>query len=109
MLIKHHSLAAQGALSWILNMQSRLGTSYTDTDLKDYIWKHLNAGQVIPGFGHAVLRQPDPRFKALMDFASSRPEIKKDALFQLVERNSKIAPVVLQEHGKVRRGISIHS
>lgn len=82
-------------------MQSHIGTSFTDNDVKDYLWSTLKSGQVVPGYGHAVLRKPDPRFKALMDFASSRPEIAKDPVFQLVKRNSEIAPEVLKEHGKV--------
>ena len=83
-------------------MQSRIGKSFTDADVKNYLWKTLKSGQVIPGFGHAVLRKPDPRFRALMDFASSRPEIAEDPVFQLVKKNSEIAPGVLTEHGKVR-------
>ena len=96
-----HGLAAQEVLRWILKMQSRVGTSSSDTDIKDYLWSTLKSGQVVPGYGHAVLRKPDPRFKALIDFASSRPEIAKDPVFQLVKKNSEIAPGVLMEHGKV--------
>lgn len=95
------SLAAQEVLRWILKMQSHIGPSFTDAQIKDYLWSTLKSGQVVPGYGHAVLRKADPRFKALMDFASSRPEIAKDPLFQLVKKNSEIAPAVLKEHGKV--------
>lgn len=97
-----HGLAAQEVLRWILKMQSHIGTSFTDADVKDYLWSTLKSGQVIPGYGHAVLRKPDPRFEALMKFASSRPEIAKDPVFQLVKRNSEIAPGVLKEHGKTK-------
>ena len=82
-------------------MQSQIGASATEGSVKDYLWSTLKSGQVVPGYGHAVLRKPDPRFKALIDFASSRPEIAKDPLFQLVKKNSEIAPGVLKEHGKV--------
>ncbi|KAL8646674.1 MAG: hypothetical protein Q9210_006002, partial [Variospora velana] len=95
-----HGLAAQEVLRWILKMQSHIGTSFSDQDVKDYLWSTLKSGQVVPGYGHAVLRKPDPRFQALMDFASSRPEIAKDPVFQLVKKNSEIAPGVLMEHGK---------
>ncbi|KAL9136814.1 MAG: hypothetical protein Q9175_001978 [Cornicularia normoerica] len=97
-----HGLAAQEVLRWILKMQTHLGTSFTDADVKDYLWSTLKSGQVVPGYGHAVLRNPDPRFDALMKFASSRPEIAKDPVFQLVKRNSEIAPDVLKEHGKTK-------
>ena len=83
-------------------MQSHIGPSFTDSSIKDYLWSTLSSGQVIPGFGHAVLRNPDPRFTALMNFASSRPEIAADPLFQLVRRNAEIAPEVLKEHGKTK-------
>ena len=82
-------------------MQSQIGPSFSDSDVKDYLWSTLKSGQVVPGYGHAVLRKPDPRFEALIDFASARPEIAEDPVFRLVKKNSEIAPGVLMEHGKV--------
>ena len=83
-------------------MQEHVGTNFSDKDVSDYLWSTLKSGRVVPGYGHAVLRKPDPRFEALMDYASSRPEIAKDPVFQLVKRNSEIAPEVLKEHGKTK-------
>ncbi|KAK5691309.1 citrate synthase [Elasticomyces elasticus] len=97
-----HGLAAQEVLRWILQMQSHVGEKFSDQDVKDYLWTTLKSGRVIPGYGHAVLRKPDPRFEALMDFASARPEIAADPVFQLVKKNSEIAPGVLTEHGKTK-------
>lgn len=97
-----HGLAAQEVLRWILQMQVHIGTEFSDQDVRDYIWSTLRSGRVIPGYGHGVLRKPDPRFKALIDFASARPEIASNPLFQLVKRNSEIAPEVLKEHGKTK-------
>lgn len=97
-----HGLAAQEVLRWILQMKEHVGTQFTDQDVKDYLWSTLKSGRVIPGYGHAVLRKPDPRFEALMDFAAARPEIAADPVFQLVKRNSEIAPAVLLEHGKTK-------
>lgn len=97
-----HGLAAQEVLRWILQMQDHIGTSASDKDVTDYLWSTLKSGRVVPGYGHAVLRKPDPRFEALMDFASARPEIAKDPVFQLVKKNSEIAPNVLKEHGKTK-------
>ena len=97
-----HGLAAQEVLRWVLQMQSHIGTDFSDQDVRDYIWSTLRSGRVIPGYGHGVLRKPDPRFKALIDFASARPEIAANPLFQLVKRNSEIAPDVLKEHGKTK-------
>ena len=97
-----HGLAAQEVLRWVQKMQSSMGTSYSDKDISNYLWSTLKSGQVVPGYGHGVLRQPDPRFKTLIAFGNSRPEIAQDPLFQLVVKNSEVAPVVLKEHGKVK-------
>jgi len=97
-----HGLAAQEVLRWVLKMQETIGIDFSDQDVRDYIWSTLRSGRVIPGYGHGVLRKPDPRFKALIDFASARPEIASNPLFQLVKRNSEIAPEVLKEHGKTK-------
>ncbi|KAH8748061.1 mitochondrial putative 2-methylcitrate synthase [Hyaloscypha finlandica] len=97
-----HGLAAQEVLRWILQMQEHVGTRFSDQDVSDYLWSTLKSGRVVPGYGHAVLRKPDPRFEALMDYASSRPEIARDPVFQLVKKNSEIAPTVLKEHGKTK-------
>lgn len=96
-----HGLAAQEVLRWILQMQDHIGTKFSDQDIRDYLWTTLKSGRVVPGYGHAVLRKPDPRFEALIDFANARPDIAANPTFQLVYRNSLVAPGVLTEHGKV--------
>jgi citrate synthase len=96
-----HGLAAQEVLRWILQMKEAIPSTYTDKEVSDYLWTTLKSGRVVPGYGHAVLRKPDPRFEALMDFAAARPEIAADPVFQLVKKNSEVAPGVLMEHGKV--------
>lgn len=83
-------------------MQEHIGASPTPTNVKDYLWSTLNSGRVVPGYGHAVLRKPDPRFEALMTYAKSRPSIASSPLFQLVKLNSEVAPDVLKEHGKTK-------
>jgi len=96
-----HGLAAQEVVRWIIQMQESIGAEANDQSIKDYLWSTLKAGRVIPGYGHGVLRQPDPRFKALLDFAAARPEIAESPLVKLVIKNSQIAPGVLKEHGRV--------
>ncbi|KAI0996897.1 2-methylcitrate synthase [Podosphaera aphanis] len=97
-----HGLAAQEVLRWVLQMKNHVGQTYTDEDVSNYLWATLKSGRVIPGYGHAVLRKPDPRFEALMDYASSRPSIATDPIFELVHKTSKIAPEVLRKHGRTR-------
>ncbi|KAF4256721.1 hypothetical protein CNMCM8714_003396 [Aspergillus fumigatus] len=97
-----HGLAAQEVLRWILAMQDKIGTKFTDDDVRNYLWDTLKSGRVVPGYGHGVLRKPDPRFQALMDFAATRPDVLANPVFQLVKKNSEIAPAVLTEHGKTK-------
>lgn len=101
-----HGLAAQEVLRFVQAMNSKIGETYDEKSVERYLWSHLKSGQVIPGYGHAVLRKPDPRFEALMEFADSRPEVAKGRLFGLVKKISEVAPRVLTEHGKTK--VSLH-
>ena len=95
-----HGLAAQEVLRWILQMKDAVPENPSQDDVKEYLWKTLKSGRVVPGYGHAVLRKTDPRFEALMDFAKGRQGIMDDPVFRLVKLNSEVAPGVLKEHGK---------
>ncbi|KAJ8291432.1 Citrate synthase, mitochondrial [Rhodotorula toruloides] len=97
-----HGLANQEVLRFILGMQKELGDSPSDEQIVQYIWKTLNSGQVIPGYGHAVLRKPDPRFAALREFGNKHPETANDPVFRMVDSLFKVAPGVLTEHGKTK-------
>ncbi|CAK7229624.1 citrate synthase [Sporothrix curviconia] len=97
-----HGLAAQEVLRWVLQMKDSIPAQYTPQDVKDYLWSTLNSGRVVPGYGHGVLRKPDPRFEALMDYAAMRPDISSNPVFGIVRANSEIAPGVLKEHGKTK-------
>ncbi|KAL0572936.1 hypothetical protein V5O48_009026 [Marasmius crinis-equi] len=94
-----HGLANQEVLRWQLKMQQEVGNNITHDIIKDYLWKTLKSGQVVPGYGHGVLRSPDPRFIALQDFCESRPDLLKSPIIQLTY---EVAPNVLKEHGKTK-------
>jgi citrate synthase len=83
-------------------MQKEIGNNITHENIKAYLWKTLKSGQVVPGYGHGVLRNPDPRFIALQEFCQTRPELKESPIIQLVNKTFEVAPGVLKEHGKVR-------
>ncbi|EAU88446.1 citrate synthase [Coprinopsis cinerea okayama7 len=97
-----HGLANQEVLRWQLAMQQELGDKITHDDIRDYLWKTLKSGQVVPGYGHGVLRNPDPRFIALQEFCQARPELKESPIVQLVNKTFEVAPDVLKEHGKTK-------
>ncbi|KAI1229852.1 hypothetical protein IHE44_0010860 [Lamprotornis superbus] len=56
--------------------------------------------QVVPGYGHAVLRKTDPRYTCQREFALKH--LPKDPLFKLVAQLYKIVPNVLLEQGKAK-------
>lgn len=96
-----HGLANQEVIKWILNMVEDLGTdSPTSDQITDYIHKTLAEGKVIPGYGHAVLRQPDPRYMAQRVFAEDY--IKDDPIVKIVWKLFDIVPPLLQDLGKVK-------
>ncbi len=64
------------------------------------MWDTLKAGQVVPGFGHAVLRKTDPRYMAQREFALKH--LHSDPLFKLVSQIFDVVPKVLKEHGKTK-------
>lgn len=59
-----HGLANQECLRFLFDFQEKYGNKWTDSDIRDFVQQTLKAGKVIPGYGHAVLRQTDPRFMA---------------------------------------------
>lgn len=56
--------------------------------------------QVVPGYGHAVLRKTDPRYTCQREFALKH--LPNDPLFQLVSNVYKVVPPILTELGKVK-------
>ncbi|UZJ56017.1 hypothetical protein CBS101457_005337 [Exobasidium rhododendri] len=97
-----HGLANQEVLGWALEMQKQVGDNASNDQIKEYLWSTLKSGRVVPGYGHAVLRMPDPRFSALSRFCDTREELKNSSIVQLVQKVSQVAPDVLKEHGKTK-------
>ncbi|KAE8214249.1 hypothetical protein CF319_g2193 [Tilletia indica] len=97
-----HGLANQEVLGWNLSMLKDVGANPSQEKIKEYLWATLKSGRVVPGYGHAVLRKPDPRFAALIRYCDSRPELQKSPIVQLVKQVFEVAPGVLTEHGKTK-------
>ncbi|MBI4913715.1 MAG: citrate (Si)-synthase [Acidobacteria bacterium] len=98
-----HGLANQEVLSWIMDFEKKLnGAEPTKENVTKALWDTLNAGQVVPGYGHAVLRKTDPRYAAQREFCLATPGLKDDPLFKLVSMIYEVAPGVLTEHGKTK-------
>jgi len=96
-----HGLANQEVLDWLLKFQKQLdGAEPTEENIKKALWDTLNSGQVIAGYGHAILRKTDPRYTAQMEFCQKH--LPHDPLFKLVNMIYKVAPGVLTEQGKTK-------
>jgi citrate synthase len=95
-----HGLANQECLGWLLEVQKKFGGVPSRDDLYKFAWDTLNGGQVIPGYGHAVLRVPDPRYTAQMEFA--KKHFPDDELVRLADLVFDVVPTVLKEQGKAK-------
>lgn len=54
-----HGLANQEVLAWLTKMQAKIGECASDEAVKEYVWSTSKGGQVVPGYGHSVLRKTD--------------------------------------------------
>mgnify|MGYP006284806691 FL=1 len=96
-----HGLANQEVLRWLQDLVEKMeGQVPTEEEMKQFVWDTLNAGQVIPGYGHAVLRKTDPRYSLQRDFCLKH--MKDDLLFKYVDVLFKVVPPILKEQGKAK-------
>ncbi|GAB1417311.1 citrate (Si)-synthase [Bacteroidales bacterium] len=96
-----HGLANQEVLRWLQDLMDKMGGETPTVDeMKQYVWDTLHSGQVIPGFGHAVLRKTDPRYMIQREF--SLKHLKDDPIFKYVDLLYNVVPPILQEQGKAK-------
>ncbi len=96
-----HGLANQEVLRWIQGVMDKMGgKTPSEEEMKKFVWDTLNSGQVIPGYGHAVLRKTDPRYEAQRDFCLKH--LPDDPIFKYVDSLYKVVPDILREHGKAK-------
>jgi len=96
-----HGLANQEVLKWIQELSSKFqaeGKEVNAETITEFAWDTLNAGKVIPGYGHAVLRKTDPRYTCQREFALKH--MPDDELFKVVDTIYSVMPGILTEHGK---------
>jgi len=95
-----HGSASSDSLKWILSIIKFYNRLPTEEELYNYVNSYLDAGKIIPGFGHAVLKVTDPRYLAFRDFVD---KYKLDSdIFRLIKLLYKVVPEVLSARGKVR-------
>jgi len=95
-----HGLANQEVLVFMQKVVDAVGLDATDDQMKEFVWGLLKSGQVVPGYGHAVLRKTDPRYTCQREFALKH--LPDDKLFKLVSQLYMLVPPILLETGKVK-------
>ena len=94
-----HGLANQESLKFLIGMSEAVGDKPSNEDIVKYVKGVLASGKVVPGYGHAVLRDTDPRFTHQKKFALRN--IQGDPLVDLMLKCSEVIPEVLIGTGKV--------
>ncbi|MDF1562843.1 MAG: citrate (Si)-synthase [Deltaproteobacteria bacterium] len=96
-----HGLANEQVLKWIQEVMAKMdGKLPSEEEMKQFVWDTLNSGQVIPGYGHAVLRKTDPRYTEQRKFCEKH--LPEDPIFKFVDLLYKVTPPILEEHGKAK-------
>ena len=96
-----HGLANQEVLRWIQGVMDKMGGKVpTDDEMKQFVWDTLKSGQVVPGFGHAVLRKTDPRYMAQREFCLKH--LPDDLIFKYVDVLFRVVPPILEQQGKAK-------
>jgi citrate synthase len=95
-----HGLASQTSLEFIDGLLERHGPSASDEAIERHVREMLSEKKVVPGFGHAALRGPDPRYAELM--GRGRALGLDDPGFRILQALERVVPPLLKEQGKVK-------
>jgi citrate synthase len=98
-----HGRANQEVMTWVLNLRSEFASKGLEVNartIEDFAWRTLKGGNVIPGYGHSVLRVTDPRYTAQREFCLRH--MPDDPLFKIVSTIYEVVPGVLKSQGKTR-------
>jgi len=96
-----HGLANQEVMRWLNTLVKEVGTvTPTKEALRVYVEATLAKGQVVPGYGHGVLRKTDPRYTCQREFAQKF--LPEDPMFKIVSNLYEVVPDVLGKMGKIK-------
>ena len=89
-----HGLANQECLHFITRIHDQLGLDARKEEIHLFVVDTLNSGNVIPGYGHAVLRETDPRFTAFLKFGEKH--CSNSPYFKTVKKLFEVTPPILK-------------
>ncbi len=94
-----HGSANQVTLEFVQQVMEEVGESATETDVEKLIRRRLEKGQLVFGFGHAVLRVEDPRATVQYEFIKKHYPDHPLVKIALILRAA--GPKVLSENPKI--------
>ncbi|KAK7033097.1 citrate synthase [Favolaschia claudopus] len=94
-----HAKAIADSVNFNLDVMSSLGAAPTKDEIFTYVGNCLTQGQIIPGYGHALLRVPDPRLELLRRFLDTHPssDPKVHSFLSLIRNMNDNVPDLLRE------------
>ena len=96
-----HGLANQEVIRWVLEMVEKTGTrNLSKQQIADYITATLDRGEVVPGYGHAVLRITDPRYMAQLNYC--KKYFPDDEIVNIIWKIYEVAPDLLREKSRTK-------
>lgn len=95
-----HGRANQESLEWLQTVYNKFSKVPDKEELRQFAKETLSAGQVISGYGHAVLRKTDPRYLVQYEFGNRY--FPESPIFKLAALVYQTVPDVLIEQGKAK-------
>jgi citrate synthase len=95
-----HGLANQESLKWMLEVMEKYNGTPSKEQVREILKETLDAGKVIPGYGHAVLRVTDPRFDGFLSFGNKY--FPDDPVFKTVAVIYEVVPEELKKIEKIK-------
>lgn len=94
-----HGKANQDCLHFVEEILQTIGETATEDQVETYLRDRLARGELVFGFGHAVLRVEDPR--ATVQYAYVEKHYPNHPLVKIAKHLRKVGPKVLQENPKI--------
>lgn len=92
--------ACEDGCTFLMKMRDQLGENPSEAEMRVYVYDFIKCGHRIPGYGHGILNNVDPRFLCEKEFATKN--LPNDPLFKLALTLEKVAHPLLVEIGTVK-------
>ncbi|TFK37437.1 citrate synthase-like protein [Crucibulum laeve] len=98
-----HGMAIHNSMNFNKAMMVVLGPNPTDIDIENYALKCVVSGQILPGYGHAVLHIVDSHLKWICRFVTDHPTPLPESTvhpvsLEVIQCANTIIPDLLRVH-----------